>query len=160
MMTEHELVTWRERLYRYGLSVCANGADADDAVQHALSGGVPELRRRDAVRAWMFAVVRNACRRMLRPTTTRDRLEHLLKIAEDVATPHEELERAERAAAVLSALEALEPEQQQILRLRDLEGLSGDETARRLGISTQAMKSRLHRARGALAALLEPRFRS
>jgi DNA-directed RNA polymerase specialized sigma24 family protein len=38
--------------------------------------------------------------------------------------------------------------------LRDLEELSGDATAQLLGVSLPAMKSRLHRARLALAALV------
>jgi RNA polymerase sigma-70 factor (ECF subfamily) len=40
------------------------------------------------------------------------------------------------------------------LTLRELEGLSGEETAALLGISLAAMKSRLHRARLHLAALV------
>ena len=35
----------------------------------------------------------------------------------------------------------------EVLLLRDVEGLSGDETAAALGIGLAAMKSRLHRAR-------------
>ena len=44
--------------------------------------------------------------------------------------------------------------------LRDVEGLSGAETAQALGLSLEAVKSRLHRARQALRTMLAPHFRS
>jgi RNA polymerase sigma-70 factor (ECF subfamily) len=45
------------------------------------------------------------------------------------------------------ALAALAPDTAQVLLLRDVEALSGEETAAILGIGIAAMKSRLHRAR-------------
>ncbi len=45
-----------------------------------------------------------------------------------------------------------------MIRLRDLEGLSTEETAARLGTNCGAVKTRLHRARQALRAILEPQF--
>ena len=43
-----------------------------------------------------------------------------------------------------------------IIRLRDLEGLDTAATAARLGTNEAVVKTRLHRARTALKALLEP----
>jgi RNA polymerase sigma-70 factor (ECF subfamily) len=83
------------------------------------------------------------------------RLEHLLREAEAAVTPHERLEQAQLASAVQRALTSLVPEHREVLLLRDLEGLSGDETARCLGVSVEAMKSRLHRARRALKLEIE-----
>lgn len=173
-MTHHELVEaacagdagalgrlmaeYRARLYRYGLRVCASDADADDAVQEALAamrGRLPGVRKRDALTGWLFSVVRHACRRMLRPTRTRDRLEHMLAVVENAVTPEDQLEHAQLAAAVQRALASLEPAQREVLLLRDLEGLTGEETAERLKLTREAMKSRLHRARRALKVAIE-----
>ena len=44
------------------------------------------------------------------------------------------------------------------LTLRDIEGLSNEELAGTLGVSVNAAKIRVHRARQALRTLLEPRF--
>ena len=44
-------------------------------------------------------------------------------------------------------------------RLRDIEGLDTEETARTLGTSQGVVKTRLHRARQALRTLLDPHFR-
>ncbi|MEV4560051.1 sigma factor-like helix-turn-helix DNA-binding protein, partial [Kitasatospora sp. NPDC049285] len=46
-----------------------------------------------------------------------------------------------------AAVAALPPDQRRVLVLRDLRGWSGREVATALGLSTAAMKSRLHRAR-------------
>ncbi len=45
-----------------------------------------------------------------------------------------------------------------VIRLRDLEGLSTEETAARLGTNCGAVKTRLHRARQALKSILGPQF--
>ena len=51
----------------------------------------------------------------------------------------------------------LSPEEREILVLRELEGFSGEETAKVLDLSLPGMKSRLHRARLRLAAVLVER---
>ena len=45
-----------------------------------------------------------------------------------------------------------------VLTLRDIEGLSTEESAQALGIRPEAAKMRLHRARQALRTLLGPHF--
>ncbi len=67
-------------------------------------------------------------------------------------------ERAEVRQAVIDALSRLSGEAREIFILRDVEGLSTDQTAETLGISISAAKVRLHRARAALKRLLEPTF--
>ena len=60
-----------------------------------------------------------------------------------------QLEQREHLEA---ALATLDDEAREVLTLRELEELSGEETAQALGLSLAAMKSRLHRARLALVA--------
>ncbi len=60
---------YHDRVYRFGLGVCRDGFDADDAVQEAFT---KLARRRDVAQhpgalSWLLRVVRNACLRMLRP---------------------------------------------------------------------------------------------
>ncbi|WP_345176799.1 sigma factor-like helix-turn-helix DNA-binding protein, partial [Streptomyces lavendulae] len=54
---------------------------------------------------------------------------------------------AERLAAAVAALPA---EQRRVLIMRDIQGHSGRTTAQELGLTTAAMKSRLHRARASV----------
>jgi len=66
----------------------------------------------------------------------------------------EELDEAQRRAAVRVAVDRLPELHRTVLVLRDIEGLGSEETARALGISVDAAKMRLHRARQALRTLL------
>lgn len=62
--------------------------------------------------------------------------------------------RAERDACLRRALATLPEEDRAVLTLRDQEGLTGPEAAEALGLSLDALKSRLHRARLHLMAAL------
>ena len=61
---------------------------------------------------------------------------------------------AQRRDTLTRALQTLSPGDREVLILRDIEGLSGQEAAEVLGITGRALKSRLHRARLRLAGAL------
>ena len=65
-------------------------------------------------------------------------------------TPEEELLTKETRELVRRMIDRLPDHYKVVLLLRDLEGLSNEETADVLGESVVAIKSRLHRARMAL----------
>jgi RNA polymerase sigma-70 factor (ECF subfamily) len=56
---------------------------------------------------------------------------------------------------LLTAVASLPPDYATVYRMRDLEELSGEEVSQALGISLQAMKSRLHRARAMVRESLD-----
>ena len=56
----------------------------------------------------------------------------------------------------MRALDSLSDEQREVILLRDVEGLTALEAADAIGISVDALKSRLHRARGVLREALVP----
>lgn len=64
--------------------------------------------------------------------------------------------RAESREHLMRGLSSLAPDEREVLILRDLEGLSGEQTADILHLSLPAMKSRLHRARLRLSSALRP----
>ena len=68
-------------------------------------------------------------------------------VSATVASPDNALERWQLVHAVHAAIATLDRPAREVIVLRDLEGLSGEETCRTLGIEMAAMKSRLHRAR-------------
>jgi RNA polymerase sigma-70 factor, ECF subfamily len=70
------------------------------------------------------------------------------------------LERREIAALVREQIHALPETYRTVLLLRDIEELTVEETATVLGVSRGAVKVRLHRARQALRALLDPHLRA
>lgn len=72
--------------------------------------------------------------------------------------PGDGLERAETCHHVRRCIDQLPELYRTALLLRDIEELANEEVAARLGITVNAAKIRIHRARQALRTLLEPRF--
>lgn len=136
-------------LRRFARSVCTNHDDAEDAVQETLlilTARTSLLRAVSRFTAWAFAVIRHQCLRLARAALRQESLEE--------ATPGEKLEAKLTAlddqvlAQQLAARVAeLPPLYREVFVLRELEGLSGPEAAQTLGITLEACKMRLHRAR-------------
>lgn len=72
------------------------------------------------------------------------------------ANPHEALERKELRSLLDAALAGLPAKYRVVFTLRDIEGLSTEETAEVLGLTQTAVKSRAVRARLAMRRFLEP----
>lgn len=152
---------YHDRVYHFGQRVCRDGFDADDAVQEAFT----KLARRPDVMAdrsalsWLFSVVRRSCQRMLRPFWRRQRMlgepVEADAVAADGLSPELAREKFELVRAVQSAIAGLPAPYREVIILRDLEGLSGEETCRALGLELATMKSRLHRARSLLRARIQ-----
>jgi RNA polymerase sigma-70 factor (ECF subfamily) len=154
--------TYHDRVYRFGLRTCRDAFDADDAVQEAF---IKLARRPDVVRdpsalSWLMTVVKNTCARMLRPFL-RARSQAALPIADaaelaaDGLTPEAALQRWQLVRAVHEAIAQLEPLYREVIILRDLEGLTGEEVSLALGVPEATMKTRLHRARLMLREQIE-----
>ncbi|MBJ6759146.1 sigma-70 family RNA polymerase sigma factor [Myxococcaceae bacterium JPH2] len=149
--------TYHDRVYRFGLRVCRDGDDADDAVQEAFTklAKRPEVQRDAGVLSWLMSVVRHACLRMVRPfvrgrPSLGARLEEVAGLEPHAPDAQQALERWELIQSVHAAIASLAPAYREVLILRDLEGLSGEEVCRALGLELAAMKTRLHRARAQL----------
>jgi RNA polymerase sigma factor (sigma-70 family) len=139
---------------RFAYSLCATPEDAEDAAQEALIilyRKIGTLRASGALASWMFRIVRNECLRQLRLRTRRaePNPDSAVASAEEQAINRLEAER------VAAAIAALPVDQRRVLIMRDVQGYSGRTVADLLGLSTAAMKSRLHRARSAVQRSLE-----
>ena len=74
----------------------------------------------------------------------------------DIARPDELVEGMQLEDIVRRSIARIDPDFREVLVLRDVEGLSAPEVARVLGMSVEAVKSRLHRARVAVREELAP----
>ncbi|WP_433890245.1 RNA polymerase sigma factor [Streptomyces sp. CA-111067] len=143
---------------RFARTLCASPQDAEDAAQEALIilyEKIGTLRATGALASWMFRIVRNECVAHLRRLAARKEAPAAEPEPCAVPSAEEEALRAMQAERIAAAVSALPREQRQVLVMRDLQGLPGHTVARSLGLSTAAMKSRLHRARAALRHSLE-----
>jgi RNA polymerase sigma-70 factor (ECF subfamily) len=147
------IVLHRNGVYRYGLQVCRTTEDAEDAVQETLwaaTGAIKAFRgTATSLASWLFTIVRNECLRLIdrdrRSPTSIDDVEDSL--ASGALAPDDTMATRQRAELLTSAFAELEPSHREVLLLRDIQELSAPEAAERLGISIDALKSRLHRAR-------------
>lgn len=137
---------------RFALSLCASPQDAEDAAQEALIilyRKIGTLRATGALASWMFRIVRNECLRQVRLLLSRSDEAPAHPESADPSAEDAVLRRLE-AERIAAAVSALPRDQRQVLILRDVQGLPGKAVADALGLSTAAMKSRLHRGRAAL----------
>lgn len=132
-------------LQRFSRRVCANAQDAEDATQVALwqlHQKIGTLQILAAFAGWLFRIVERECRRLLRLSQRAVPIdESTLAAAIEPAAP------LDLRSDLVAAIAALPPIYREILVLRDIEEQTAPEAALHLGISVQAAKSRLHRAR-------------
>ena len=88
--------------------------------------------------------------------STRTRRPRRARLADPATGPDEALAGKQVEQALEQAIAALEPMYREVLLLRDVEGLTAPEVAEVLGVSVQAVKSRLHRARLSVRAHVAP----
>ncbi len=143
-------------MFRYGLRYCASTEDTEDAVQETLwaaARAIRNFRRAAAVTTWLFTIVRNKCHRMLFHNHVDADLADLLPHVPDPGRSVEHDVATRQIQQILAdALARLDPPHREVILLRDVEGLTAPEAADRLGLTVQALKSRLHRAREQLRA--------
>jgi RNA polymerase sigma-70 factor (ECF subfamily) len=148
--------------------------DAADAVQNAFLSALVSrhtFQGDSTVYTWLYRIVVNACLMKLRSQANSRMvcLDDFLAEVDGNRFPSRSvpsmsscvsapacLERIELRAAVRRGIDRLPEQYRTIVLLRDIEQLSTNQTAKLLDMSRAAVKTRLHRARQALRALLEP----
>lgn len=144
--------------------------DARDAVQSAFVRAIqalPKFRQESRLSTWLHRILVNECLMRLRRRHDEVELDdtllpafqadgHQLQPSTDWSESAEAaLQRSETKAIVQAAIDQLPDTYRTVLMLRDIEELEPAEAAELLGISTNVLKVRLHRARQALRTLLE-----
>ncbi len=153
-----------------------NEEDARDAVQEAMLAcckHIDTFDGRSQVGTWLHRIVVNAClmKRRSRSRRPERRIEDLLPtfIEDGHQTRSSESwdregigqsgSNEEIRALVRERIDELPEGYREVLLLRDIAGLSTEAAAEVLGMKENAVKTRLHRARQALRALLDPHLR-
>ena len=161
------------RLLATARRITDSEADAQDCVQEAFMQAhrrLDQFEGRASVSSWLHRILVNVALHRIRVRSRRPEasLDELMPVFDDRGCRIREplggeppdavtlLERADTRAAVRDAIAHLPEQYRQIVVLRDIEGLSTAAAAAELGLTENAAKVRLHRARAALKRLLEP----
>lgn len=162
---------YEETVYRFSYKVCRDRERAEEALQDTFINVYRKLGSFDGkskFSTWLYSIVTNNCLMKRRKRKLDDLLESLddpptnddgtfaKHIARWDETPADVLIKKELQAHLDKAVLKLPVEYRVVFVLRDLEGKSGEETATILGISEEAAKSRLRRARAFLRTELTP----
>lgn len=162
---EQEVMPWLGAAYTLARWLLRDAHDAEDAVQEAMMRAYRHAgeRRGDQPRAWLLAIVRNACyaaHRKKRSATVlpfpADGQEPPDALAPDDAppTPESLANDATERVRLRRALDALPAEFREVVVLRELEGMSYKEIGAATGVPIGTVMSRLYRGRSQLKDLL------
>lgn len=130
---------------------------AEDILQDALLRALraaPDIDDEERLAAWFYRVLRNAVVDAYRRREVQGRRSERLREGFDLADPSEEDERVV-CECFRALLPALRPEYAEVLSAVDLAERSPQEVASELGLTTNNLNVRRHRARRALRASLE-----
>ena len=160
------------RLLSVARRMLRNEEDARDAVQEGFLSAfraLPEFNGQSRLSTWLHRIVVNAAlmklrTRSRRPEASIDELlprfqedgHHAEPVSDWGSSTDMLLVQRETRVRVREAVDQLPESYRTVVLLRDIEELDTEETATALGLTPNAVKIRLHRARQALAKLLEP----
>jgi RNA polymerase sigma-70 factor (ECF subfamily) len=163
---ERLAVEHKDAVYRQMIRACGNREDAEDVLIEALLKAyrhLEQLRDPKAFRGWLAQIGKRVCWQLKQREALMPLMQ--LSVLEDEGRQLSGRQDTESAVALrqmkqllADALDRLPPAYREAYQLHDLDGLTGEEVARRLGVSLPAMKSRLHRARAMVRQCLDEKL--
>jgi RNA polymerase sigma-70 factor, ECF subfamily len=153
----------KDAVYRQLVRACGNREDAEDVLIEALLKAyrsLGQLRESKAFRSWLAQIGRRVCwqlkeREALMPLIQLSAMEEQPELPVSHSSVETQIARNQMKALLQRAIESLPEAEREVYLLRDVEELSGEQTAAKLNITTSAMKSRLHRARASMRRYMD-----
>jgi RNA polymerase sigma-70 factor (ECF subfamily) len=162
---------YNQRLFRMARSVVRDDDEAEDVLQEAYVrafSAIGRFREEASLLTWLTRIVINEARgrlRSRRPTVGLEMIETehhsvVLPFARPAASPEADAARAQARRLMEAAIDELPEPFRLVFILRELEECTVEETAERLGLLPETVKTRLFRARRLLRKALEDRLMS
>ena len=161
----------RVRIYHTAFRILRNRQDAEDATQRSFQRAFTNLgrfREDSTFSTWVTRIAINEALMILRHRRADKAVQGIddtegffvLDLADKALTPEQAFSENELRAAVIHAISNLRENLRTVVLLRELQGLTSAETARRLGLTVSAVKARTFHARRYLRKYLEPQYRA
>ncbi len=153
--------TYSPSVYRVALKILADQQDAEDVLQETFIKALralPAFEGRSSLSTWLYRIAVNEALMLLRrrkpegpsvdaPAGDDEEPDEPYQIVDWCCLPESEFLTAEFRRILDQAMQKLSPALRVVFILRDIEGLSIEETAASLDVSQQVVKTRLLRAR-------------
>lgn len=145
-------------LYKFALYTTKHKQDAEDAVSEAVMTAwekLGQLRKEESFRSWMFTILNNQCRKILKKRNQEAVLERADR--ERIGIRGEDGVEPDHAGIqdVRAAFETLDEEERMILAFSVFAGYQSEEIGRMLECSPGTVRSKKRRALGKLRRILE-----
>ena len=159
-----ELVRRYERkLYSFGMRMCRDARDTEDMVQDTFINVfkyLKDFRYETKFKNWLYRIATSTCLKKKRKSKYAPERELSLddfipdenaeipvQVPGWASIPLDQLLNEELSAVINEGVASLPEKYRLVLVLRDMEGFNTAETAQVLGLTTENIKVRLHRAR-------------
>jgi RNA polymerase sigma-70 factor, ECF subfamily len=167
----HVIVANNQRLFRAAWSILKNRSDAEEAVQAgylAAFASIGSFEGRSSLSTWLTRIVVNEALGRRRSDERRrrhleqegvavlDSYRDALMRGSETEAPDVSVARAQIRGLLEKAVGQLPDSFRTVFVLREIEGLSGDETADILGLPVATVKTRLFRGKRQLQEMLAP----
>lgn len=167
----HVITANNQRLFRAAWSILKDRTEAEEAVQSAYLkafGRIRSYEGRSALSTWLTRIVINEALGRLRSNHRRgaaleqqgvtmlETYREALMRGSEVAAPDANVAREQLRLLLEQAVAALPQSFRSVFVLREVEGMSVDETAEALGLLPATVKTRFLRARKKLQEVLAP----
>jgi len=175
---EQFVESYRKKLFQYTYLMCGHHDDAEEVAQETLIkvfSNLEQLREPERLKSWVFRIAKNECLMKRRrsvfapqhevsldapaPADSQHDSVGRLEIADWSRLPDDAAQRNQLRGILRTAILELPPTYRAVVLLRDVEEMSTEETASILDVSTDVVKTRLHRARLTLRQKLGERLR-
>ncbi|OJZ18349.1 MAG: RNA polymerase sigma factor RpoE [Thiobacillus sp. 65-29] len=160
---------YHRKLGRLLSRMVRDAAEVEDITQEAFIKAyraLPGFRGESAFYTWLYRIAVNTAKNYLvahkRQPVSSDVLAEDAEnfedgeLLRDIATPDAELQTKQIAQAVNEAVEALPEELRTAITLREIEGMSYEEIAQMMDCPIGTVRSRIFRAREAIAEKIRP----
>lgn len=152
---------YEQTIYNFAFKICRNKDKAEHTMQETFLSMIKSLHQFDGkskLPTWLYTIVSNHCLMMARKEKKHQNYSfddeetgyNENQIVKWDSLPYDSVENDELRNILDNAIQNLSPDYRIVFLLRDVEGLSTEETAEVVELSVPAVKSRLHRARAFL----------
>lgn len=164
------VIKYQRKILRLLSRMIRDPADLEDVAQEAFIKAyraLPQFRGESAFYTWLYRIAINTARNWLSSVGKRPSAPNAIESEDgetfnetdslsDISTPESMVASREIAETVNSAIEELPEELRTAIVLREIEGMSYEDIAQAMGCPIGTVRSRIFRAREAIAQRLRP----